>query len=119
MEGVSAAMRWQVRVAIAAIIVAIASAMIAVCGCSSVEIAEAAQQRRFTVSEADNDKVFLDTAVITDTETGCQYLYFTRPTGTDGGAGGVVLLVDKYGYPLLAGGYEREYEVSMSNDEGE
>ena len=32
MEGVSAAMRWQVRVAIAAIIVAIASAMIAVCG---------------------------------------------------------------------------------------
>lgn len=119
MEGVRATMRWQRRVVVAAILTAILSALIAVCGCSSVEVAEAAQQTRFRVSTASNNGLFVDTAVITDTETGCQYLYFTRPTGGDGGAGGMALLVDKYGKPLLASGYEREYEVSMSDDDGE
>ena len=52
-------------------------------------------------------------SLITDTRTGCQYLAWWAPE-----KGGVTLLVDKYGYPMLAEGYTR-LDVGMSEDDGE
>ena len=52
-------------------------------------------------------------SLITDTRTGCQYL-----TWRSSEKGGVTLLVDKYGNPLLAEGYTR-LDVGMSEDDGE
>ena len=53
-----------------------------------------AKERRFVFS---NKKGKLEgTKIITDTETGVQYLF-----AYDGGAGGLTVLVDKDGKPLV------------------
>lgn len=99
-----------------AIVVVLASALVATCGCSTTEVAEAQAQSdwlRFRITEVPNDGVWVNTTVIVDTETGCQYIFAKQAE-----LGGLELLVDKYGNPLLADGYSRR-EVGMSDDDGE
>lgn len=55
------------------------------------------------------------TYVIVDHEEGCQYLVAKDNDGNMT----MTLLVDKYGYPLLAAGYERGTRVEMSQDVGD
>lgn len=77
--------------------------------------AEAEQPQRFdTVSaEGYGDGVLIK--VMTDTETGVQYLTWNR-----GKAGGVTPLLDQWGFPLLAEGYDRGHTmVGPSKDIGE
>ena len=96
--------------------VAAALVALALCGCTctlagcGVRDAEGAGwQVRFKVVQAMTDGLGT-TRIYTDTKTGCQYL--------EVGGSGLTLLVDKYGYPLLADGYSR-VEVGMSDDKGE
>lgn len=108
MEGV---MRWQRRMFLLAIVVALASALVTTCGCSTTVVGEPeieSMEGRFEVVHLSNDMI-----VITDTEEGCQYLFYKRGYG-----GGFIQLTDKYGNPLLADGYSRR-EVGMSDDDGE
>lgn len=108
MEGV---MRWQRRMYLLAIVVALASALVTTCGCSTTAVGEpkiGSMEGRFEV-----ERLYGDMTVITDTEEGCQYLYYKYGYG-----GGFIQLTDKYGNPLLADGYSRR-EVGMSNDDGE
>ena len=108
MEGV---MRWQRRMYLLAIVVALASALVATCGCSTTAVGEPkieSMEGRFEVVH-----LFGYMVVITDTEEGCQYLYYKYGYG-----GGFIQLTDKYGNPLLADGYSRR-EVGMSDDDGE
>lgn len=95
-------------------VVAVAVAIVALTGCSTTEVAEAEEDMtpRFSY-EVVTDDTWMYTDVVTDTETGCQYLL----VGDDDGYG-LTLLVDKYGNPLLAQGYSRS-EVGMSDDDGE
>jgi hypothetical protein len=82
-------------------------------GCSTTEVAEAQAQShwlRFRITDVPNDGVWVNTTVIVDTETGCQYIFAKQAE-----LGGLELLVDKYGNPLLAEGYSRR-EVGMSDD---
>lgn len=81
-------------------------------GCSTTEVAadEQVSDVRFRVVEANNDTFWTVTDIIVDTKTGCQYLWVKESEKA-----GPVLLVDKYGYPLLASGYSRR-EVGMSDD---
>lgn len=51
---------------------------------------------RFKVEKKKNDKVMLETKVIVDNETGVQYLFVES-----GYAGGMTVLVDREGKPLL------------------
>ena len=109
-----AVMRWQRNVVIAAIVVMIASAMVALCGCSTSEVAEAnSDNARFCVVDTTDNHTFVVTFAVVDKETGCQYLFCNYGKG-----GGLTLLVDKYGNPLLADGYSRR-EVGTSDDDGE
>ena len=80
-------------------------------GCSTTAVGEPkieSMEGRFEV-----ERLYDDMTVITDTEEGCQYLYYKYGYG-----GGFIQLTDKYGNPLLADGYSRR-EVGMSNDDGE
>lgn len=49
--------------------------------------------------------------VLTDTETGVQYLAWRSS-----GAGGITPLLDQWGFPLLAEGHQRGYRVGPSMD---
>lgn len=80
-------------------------------GCSTTAVGEPkikSMEGRFEV-----ERLYGDMTVITDTEEGCQYLYYKFGYG-----GGLIQLTDKYGNPLLADGYSR-CEVGMSDDDGE
>lgn len=80
-------------------------------GCSTTEVGEpkiGSMEGRFEV-----ERLYGDMTVITDTEEGCQYLYYKYGYG-----GGFIQLTDKYGNPLLASGYSRR-EVGMSDDDEE
>ena len=104
-------MRWRRKMFLLAIVVALASALVATCGCSTTAVGEPkieSMEGRFEV-----ERLYGDMTVITDTEEGCQYLYYKYGYG-----GGFIQLTDKYGNPLLADGYSRR-EVGMSNDDGE
>ncbi len=92
---------------------AVAVAIVAITGCSMTEVAKAEETTPRFDCEAVTDDTWMYTDVVTDTETGCQYLL----VGDDDGYG-LTLLVDKYGNPLLAQGYSRS-EVGMSDDDGE
>ena len=110
MEGV---MRWQRRMYLLAIMVALASALVTTCGCSTTAVGEPeieSMEGRFEV-----ERLYYGLAVITDTKEGCQYLFCK---GGGGHSGGLVQLTDKYGNPLLADGYSRR-EVGMSDDDEE
>lgn len=77
-------------------------------GCSTTAVGEpkiGSMEGRFEV-----ERLYGDMTVITDTEEGCQYLYYKYGYG-----GGFIQLTDKYGNPLLANGYSRR-EVGMSDD---
>lgn len=57
-----------------------------------------ADKRRFRISTKENSKIgMVGTRIITDKHTGVQYIF-----AFDGYAGGMTLLVDKDGKPLLA-----------------
>lgn len=91
-----------------AIVVAFASALVTICGCSTTAVGEPkieSMEGRFEV-----EHLYGDMTVITDTEEGCQYLYYKFGYG-----GGFIQLTDKYGNPLLAEGYSRRV-VGMSDD---
>lgn len=97
-------------------VIAAAMVALAICGCTlaGCEAAKAeAGVERFVVTESVKLGAYSFAQVMTDTETGCQYIIWS---GYD--KGGMELLVDKYGYPLLADGYSR-LDVGMSEDEGE
>lgn len=87
----------------------VALAIALVCGCGRQEDVNA----RMRLEQVGDDSVLMDTYVLVDTETGCQYLIVDTSSSEV-----VTLLVDKYGYPLLADGHSRT-EVGMSRDEGE
>ena len=71
-------------------------------GCSTTQVAEAAQQTRYEVEIVDSDSYALDLRVVTDTETGQRWLVaFT----TEGG-----VQVENMG---------RESVTAMSDDDGE
>lgn len=102
---------------------------VSLCGCSTVEVAEAESDvtpmsSRFTIQRVDVDDGSWDRLyIITDTETGCQYLCWSSPyslfDSDDGTCSGMELLVDKYGYPALAPGYTRNGPIEgPSDDEG-
>lgn len=113
-------MRWQRKMLAFAIMVIVVSLFLAIVACSPSEAEEAERDNlpeRFQVTEYSNDSFWVHTVVITDTKEGCQYLLTYRQTG-EGGAGGLVQLTDKYGYPLLAQGYSRN-DVGVSDDDGE
>lgn len=96
--------------------VAAAMVALAICGCTlaGCEAAKAeAGVERFVVTESVKLGAYSLAHVMTDMETGCQYIIWS-----DYEKGGMELLVDKYGYPLLADGYSR-VEVGISEDEGE
>lgn len=79
--------------------------------CSTTAVGEPkieSMEGRFNV-----EYLYGDMTVITDTDEGCQYLFYKCGYG-----GGFIQLTDKYGNPLLAEGYSRR-EVGMSNDDGE
>lgn len=93
---------------------AILAALVASCvlsGCISTS------NTKHVESNLENDSRFACelgyVSLITDTRTGCQYL-----TWWNSSQSGVTLLVDRYGYPLLAEGYTR-LDVGMSEDDGE
>ena len=112
MEGV---MRWQRRMFLLAIVVALASALVATCGCSTMAVGEPETrgvEDRFK-AEVVNSGFNYSLTVVTDTEEGCQYLFLNSGNGA-----GFIQLTDKYGNPLLAEGYSRR-EVGMSDDDGE
>lgn len=79
--------------------VVVAVAIVALTGCSMTETAEAEETvtPRF-VYETVTDNTWMYTDVVTDTETGCQYLLAGNGDGY-----GLTLLVDRYGNPLKAG----------------
>lgn len=104
--------RWQWFMLKLAIILMLVFAALFTVGCSGDSDAHENDDAlfRLTVRNMDNDSHGIPTYTITDTETGCQYLVVRVYEGA-----GVTLLVDKYGYPLLADGYSRT-EVSPSAD---
>ena len=53
--------------------------------------------KRFIVDDEKNDKMLMNTRVIVDEQTGVQYLFVES-----GYSGGLTLLVDRDGKPLLA-----------------
>lgn len=55
---------------------------------------------RFKIEKKKSDKIMIDTKVIVDKETGVQYLFVES-----GYAGGLTVLVDRNGKPLLKKGY--------------
>lgn len=58
-------------------------------------------KKRFKIFDKENGKMGISgTRIIVDKETGVQYLY-----AFDGYAGGLTLLVDRNGKPLLAKNY--------------
>ena len=94
--------------------IAVAAAMVALvalafaAGCSTGDAQEQEQkQRRFEYSDDACSAI-----VIVDTETGVQYLCVR----VYGNSVSVTPLIDKWGFPLLADGYERGYRVEPSND---
>ncbi len=54
------------------------------------------KDRRFLFNDKDNEGVLAGVRIITDSETGVQYLFAFK-----GNAGGLTVLVDKDGKPLL------------------
>lgn len=111
MEGINDWMRFKRTITIAAIIVALCGCTCGVAGCSERAAAQEEQSSRgrFLVSEQTNDETWTHTILITDTETGCQYLWVTRAV-IDGGAGGLTLLVDSDGKPMLDSRYAKDGE---------
>lgn len=109
-------LRWRLAVALATFLVAVASLALAGCGSDLPEDAEIAAEAelagRFELPDG------LGVAVVTDRQTGCQYLCYAQGWGSSR-VGGITLLVDEYGYPLLAEGHERGPKVGMSQDWGE
>lgn len=105
------------KLLIAAMLFMLFMTAIATSGCSTTEVAEAEAQshevRFHTINESDDD-VWVNTTVIVDMETGCQYIFAKQAE-----LGGLELLVDQYGYPLLADGYERGSVTVLSQDYGE
>lgn len=112
MEGV---VRWQRTMFTIALMLLLFLFALLTSGCVSTgsERKDSSGPFRLTVDAMDNDSSGIPTYVITDSETGCQYLVVRVYEGA-----GVTLLVDKYGNPLLADGYSRT-EVDMSQDKGE
>ena len=74
-------------------------------GCSGAT--EEHGQERFSVSDD-----ACSTSVIVDAETGVQYLCVR----VYGNSVSVTPLLDKWGFPMLADGYQRGYRVEPSND---
>jgi len=109
MEGINDWMRFKRTITIAAIVVALCGCTCGVAGCSERAAAQDGQasRERFLVSEQANDAKWTHTVLITDTETGCQYLWVFRAVDT-GGAGGLTLLVDSDGKPILDSRYTKE-----------
>lgn len=109
MEGINDWMRFKRTITIAAIVVALCGCTCGIAGCSERATAQEEQSSRgrFLVSEQANDAIWTYTLLITDTETGCQYLWVHRAIDT-GGAGGLTLLVDSDGNPMLDSRYARE-----------
>ena len=104
-------MRWQRRMYLMAIVVALVSALVATCGCSTTAVGE--PEARGMEGRFEVEHLYYGLAVITDTKEGCLYLFYK-----DGHSAGMAQLTDKYGNPLLADGYSRR-EVGMSDDDGE
>lgn len=96
-------------------VIAAAMVALALCGCTCT-LAGCGTIR--TEGEADTTERLFDAIptgylgwyIYVHRQTGCQY--FVAGSRTP------VLLVDKYGYPLLADGYSR-VEIGMSDDDGE
>lgn len=105
MEGINDWMKFKRTITIAAIVVALCGCTCGVAGCSERTAAqdEQASRGRFLVSEQANDAIGTHTILITDTETGCQYLSIDT-----GGVGGLALLVDSDGKPMLDSRYVKE-----------
>ena len=108
MEGV---MRWQRNVLVAAIVVMLLSCLYVLSGCSTVEVSEPSEPFRFETKAAGSKGLFIKTFLIVDTETGCQYLAFSRSDGDIDDVGGMTLLVDADGKPLLDSDYQHKEEV--------
>ena len=111
MESINDWMRFKRTITIAAIVVALCGCTCGIAGCSERAAAqeERASRWRFLVSEQANDAIWTNTFLITDTETGCQYLWVLRAIDT-GGAGGLTLLVDADGKPMLDSRYAKDGE---------
>lgn len=92
--------------------IAVAAAMVALvalafaAGCSTGD-AQEQKQSRFEYSDDACSAI-----VIVDTETGVQYLCVR----VYGNSVSVTPLLDKWGFPLLADGYQRGARVEPSND---
>lgn len=77
--------------------------------------ANAMQPQRFDTGGVERHGNGILVQVVTDTETGVQYLTWNR-----GRAGGITPLLDQWGFPLLAEGYDRGHTmVGPSKDIGE
>ena len=99
-------------IVIALLLVSLCGCTCALAGCGDAE--PETRKTRFTVEWADEDAAVSTVLIATDTETGCQYLCWQRYN-----AGGMTLLVDQHGMPLLADGYSRSEGVQPSRDWGE
>lgn len=105
MEGINDWMRFKRTITIAAIVVALCGCTCGIAGCS--ESASATEENvvsyRLVMSDVPENATFADATIITDTETGCQYLFVYRSK-----AGGVTLLVDEDGNPIIDQRYAKD-----------
>ena len=108
MEGINDWMRFKRTITIAAIVVALCGCTCGIAGCSERAAAqdeENEEQYRLVVSDQSNNALFTSMSIITDTETGCQYLVVYRSE-----AAGLTLLVDADGKPMLDSRYAKDGE---------
>ena len=108
MEGINDWMRFKRTITIAAIVVALCGCTCGIAGCSERAAAqdeENEEQYRLVVSDQSNNALFTSMSIITDTETGCQYLFVYRSE-----AAGLTLLVDADGKPMLDSRYAKDGE---------
>lgn len=70
--------------------------IVMLCSCSAESEPEAEQSGRFVYTSTDNQIQLWPTYIVTDTQTGVQYLYIYRSGGS-----GFTVLLDSDGKPLL------------------
>lgn len=77
------------------------SVLILLTGCG-VSVAEADTLGRFKIEHADTTNLYDELTVISDSETGVMYLIYD---GSNGSPGGITVMVDENGKPLISNEY--------------
>ena len=106
MEGINDWMRFKRTITIAAIVVALCGCTCGIAGCSERAAAqeeENEEQYRFVISDRSINSLFVSASIVTDTETGCQYLFVYYS-----GSAGLTPLVDADGKPMLDSRYVKD-----------